>query len=235
MVYQTLFFDLDDTLYPHTAGLWEAIRVRMDAYMRQRLGLPESEIPRLRQYYLETYGTTLRGLQNQFHVDAQDFLAFVHDLPLEQYLQPNPALRELLLSLPQKRYIFTNADQAHAGRVLRVLALEGCFEAIIDVNALEFIPKPDLAAYRRALALADAQAETSVLFDDAERNLKPAQQLGFTTVWVGAPPPPLQIGEGVQPQRNGRCLRIGSLEELPRKMPELWRPHPPPSRTRSEV
>jgi putative hydrolase of the HAD superfamily len=94
MLYSTLFFDLDDTLYPHTAGLWEAIRLRMDRYMVERLGLAEEAVAPLRTYYLETYGTTLRGLQNHFHVNTQEFLAFVHDLPLD-YLQPNPALNQV--------------------------------------------------------------------------------------------------------------------------------------------
>src|SRR3989304_4311416 len=114
MLYRTLLFDLDDTLYPHQTGLWEAIRLRMDKYMHQRLGLSLEAIPDLRKYYLETYGTTLRGLQMNNHVDAQDFLAYVHDLPVRRYLQPNPLLRQMLLSLPPKRFVFTNAHQPHA-------------------------------------------------------------------------------------------------------------------------
>jgi pyrimidine 5'-nucleotidase len=211
--YRTLFFDLDDTLYSHTAGLWEAIRQRMDLYMEQRLGLSKAEIPRLRKHYLETFGTTLRGLQNHLHVDAQDFLAFVHDLPLDHYLQPNPRLRMILLSLPQRRWILTNADRAHAMRVLNTLGLTDCFQEIIDVNLLGFIPKPDPAAFRKALELTHAEPSSSVFFDDAARNLIPAQHMGFTTVLVGA--------EEEQPQ-NGFDLQVSSLEEITSAFPELW-------------
>lgn len=210
MLYRTLFFDLDDTLYPHTAGLWEAIRQRMDLYMQEKLGIAVEAVASLRAYYLETYGTTLRGLQNHFHIEVQEFLAYVHDLPLEQYLKPNPALRQVLLSLPQERWIFTNADLNHARRVLTATGLTDCFTGIVDVNALNFIPKPDPQAYVCALELARADVQQSVIFDDAARNLRPAAQLGFTTVLVG--PEPV----------DGFNFHLTNLETLPLTIPELW-------------
>lgn len=95
MDFTTLFFDLDDTLYPPSTGLWKAIRERIELFMLQEMSLPDYEIPRLRQFFLETYGTTLRGLQATYSVNADDFLTFVHDLPLEQYLKPDPDLRDV--------------------------------------------------------------------------------------------------------------------------------------------
>lgn len=186
MPYTTLFFDLDDTLYSSSNGLWEAIRGRMNDYMTEVMGLPAAEVPELRKLYFEKYGTTLRGLQKHYHVDADEFLAYVHHLPLDQYLKPDPFLRKLLLSLPQRRWIFTNADDAHAGRVLACLGLSGCFEGIIDVRAMEFACKPEVEAYRRAMCIAgEADPRCCALFDDALRNLLPAQAMGFFTVLVG--------------------------------------------------
>src|SRR6266545_4491981 len=63
MRFTTLFIDLDDTLYPSSTGLWHAIKERMNLFMRERLYIPEAEIPSLREQYFNTYGTTLRGLQ----------------------------------------------------------------------------------------------------------------------------------------------------------------------------
>ena len=65
MRFSTLFFDLDDTLYPASTGLWHAIKERMNMFMHERLCLPEAEIPALREQYFKTYGTTLRGLQQK--------------------------------------------------------------------------------------------------------------------------------------------------------------------------
>jgi putative hydrolase of the HAD superfamily len=209
-----LFFDLDDTLYPHTAGLWEEIRRRMDLYMHERLNLPWDDIPSLRKNFLETYGTTLRGLQHTMQVDAQDFLRFVHNIPVQRFLQVNLTLKKLLQSLPQERWILTNSDRSHAQRVLMALDLEECFHGIIDVNALDFIPKPDPEAFMKSLVIAGAEAESSIFFDDAVRNLNVASQLGFTTVLVGPAAP--EPSDGVH-------FHLRQLEELPLTLPWLWR------------
>lgn len=213
MAFTTLFFDLDDTLYPASSGLWEAIRTRMDEYLHLRMGFSPTEIPALRRYFYRTYGTTLRGLQATHAVDSDEFLAYVHDIPVERYLKPDPDLRRLLLSLPQKRWVFTNADAAHASRVLCALELEGCFEGIIDIRAVEFQSKPDVAAYRKALEIArEADPGRCAIFDDAARNLAGAKQAGLFTVLVGS-------GEAPDAAPD---LQIESLLDLPRQFPALW-------------
>jgi pyrimidine 5'-nucleotidase len=216
MPYTTLFFDLDDTLYPNTNGLWAAIRERMTTYMHERMRLPPEDIPDLRRSNYETYGTTLRGLQNHHQVDAEDFLTFVHDLPLENYLVPDANLLNLLLSLPQNKWIFTNADAAHAQRVLAILGLESCFTGIIDVRAVSYCCKPALQAYRQALTLAgEDDPHRCVLLDDSPRNLAPARELGFTTILVGT--------SGDHPAAS---YSIASLLDLPQEIPQLWEASP---------
>ena len=86
MRFTTIFFDLDDTLYPSNAGLWQAIKNRMNDYMRERMNIPEKEIPQLREKYFLQYGTTLHGLQKHHQIDVDDYLAYVHDLPFDNYL-----------------------------------------------------------------------------------------------------------------------------------------------------
>jgi putative hydrolase of the HAD superfamily len=212
MRFKSLYFDLDDTLYPSNTGLWDAIRSRMNTYMQRVIDKPVDEIALIRQRYLERYGTTLRGLQMNYQIDAQDYLAYVHDLPLEQFIQPDPELRILLTSLPQHKWIFTNADHNHAGRVLKILGLEGCFDGIIDILAVDFVCKPDKLAYQRALSITGEKDPTEcVIFDDALRNLRPAHELGFYTVLVS------KDGSEAQVDRV-----IPSLHELPKGMPDLW-------------
>lgn len=212
MNWSVLFFDLDDTLYPKNNGLWEAIRQRMTDYLRDPLGFPEGEIPELRQSYFETYGTTLRGLQINHSVNEDDYLAYVHDLPLEEFIFPNPQLRDVLVSLPQSKWIFTNADSNHATRVIGILGLEDCFDGIIDVRSLDFLCKPDPEAYLRAIKLTDASDPGNcVLFEDSLRNLIPAQAVGITTVLVGS--------NELQP---GADFVVRKLEELPQAFPQLW-------------
>jgi putative hydrolase of the HAD superfamily len=63
MRFTTIFFDLDDTLYPSETGLWHAIKERMNSYMRERMHFPEDQIATVREKYFLQYGTTMRGLQ----------------------------------------------------------------------------------------------------------------------------------------------------------------------------
>jgi putative hydrolase of the HAD superfamily len=208
----TIFFDLDDTLYPNTSGLWQAIRMRINLYMKERLDLPDGDIPNLRRFYFETYGTTLRGLQIHKQVDPLDYLAYVHDLPLNEYLAPAPQLRRLLMSLPQRRWIFTNADAAHAGRVLQALGLVDCFQGIIDILAMDFACKPEKEAFEKALQIAgESNPAHCMLIDDSPRNLVAAQRLGFATVLV----------DGDYPTTN-TMLYVPDLLSLRSVAPELW-------------
>lgn len=212
MSIDTVFFDLDATLYPESNGLWPAIRSKIGQYMHERVKIPHSEIPGLREDYYIHYGTTLRGLQIHYGVQAEEYLNFVHDLPLQLYLQPNPALREMLLSIPKKRWIFTNSDQPHVERVLSILGISDCFNGLVDVYALEPHCKPKREAYQIALKYAGyANPATCALLDDSVNNLVPAKTMGFFTIWVGQ--------NGTHPMAD---RSLSDIIDLPKIVPELW-------------
>jgi putative hydrolase of the HAD superfamily len=185
----------------------------MNRYMVERVGLPEAEVPLLRRHYFETYGTTLRGLQRHYKVDSDDYLAFLHDIRLRNYLQPEPELRRLLLSLPQRCWVFTNADSDHAERVLTILGLVECFSGIIDIKAMDFACKPETEAYQRALFLSGSPApEECVLIDDTSVNLKAARDLGMMTILVSSD----------ANEHPAATYIIPNLDVLRRTAPILW-------------
>jgi len=210
--FKTLFFDLDATLYPASNGLWETIKNRISGYMIKRMGLPAEQVPGLRQKYYQTYGTTLSGLRKHYKVNPEDYLNYVHNIPLADYLSPDPQLRAMLESLPQNLWVFTNSDEPHAKRVLSALGIEDLFDGVADLYALDFQIKPNPQAYRRTLELAgNPDPQTCVLFDDLAPNLVTAQKMGFYTVFV--------TKDGSQIKAD---LHIQDLLELPAKMPGLW-------------
>jgi putative hydrolase of the HAD superfamily len=187
MRFSTLFFDLDDTLYPSSTGLWLAIKERMNMYMRDRLSIPEVDIPTLREQYFNTYGTTLNGLQKHHQVDKDEYLAYVHDLPLEDFLTPNPVLRDVIASLPTRNLIFTNADAFHARRVLKILELEDLFETIVDVNEVSPYCKPMPESFAIAQELADEpDPRKCVMIDDLARTTRAALQVGMASLLYGS-------------------------------------------------
>src|SRR5574339_67632 len=190
MRFTTLFFDLDDTLYPSSTGLWPAIKERMTRYMIERVGIPEADVPFLREQYFKMYGTTLRGLQERHNVDKDDFLAFVHDLPLGNYLTPDLVLREIIASLPTRNLIFTNADVPHARRVLAALQLDDLFEAVVDVNAVAPYCKPMPESLAIAQDLADEpDPRKCVMIDDLPRTTRAALTVGMASLLYGCEQP----------------------------------------------
>jgi putative hydrolase of the HAD superfamily len=186
MSWRVVFFDLDDTLYPPSCGVWSAIGERIQAFLMDRLGVTYDEATRIRRGYFEKYGTTLNGLWHNYSIDPSDYLEFVHAVPLEDMIHPDPDLMSMLHDLPQKRIVFTNASREHAERVLACLDVSSEIDAIIDLFALEMANKPEAAAYERALKLAgESDPHRCVFADDLARNLTPAKSLGMTTVLVG--------------------------------------------------
>jgi len=190
MSFTTFFFDLDDTLYPPTAGLWEQIGSRINLYMSERMGFPADQVQAIREKYFREYGTTLRGLQANHQVDMDDYLAFVHNVPLKLYIQPNPALRAALESIHARKFIFTNADTNHAGRVIEAVGLQGLFDGIIDVHAIAPYCKPMPEAFQLALERAGhPEPRSCALLDDQPRITRAARLLGMYTILVGKPDP----------------------------------------------
>jgi putative hydrolase of the HAD superfamily len=187
MPYRTLFFDLDDTLYPPSTGIWELIGDRIDLFIETRLKLEVEKTHPLRKRLFETYGTTLLGLVAEFGLDREDYLSFVHDVPVENLLKRDERLRSLLLKTPYRLIVFTNADRNYARRVLRALGLEDCFSLVIDILDMWPNCKPQEAAFRRAFTLVgEASASESILIDDTPANLETASRIGMFSILVGS-------------------------------------------------
>jgi putative hydrolase of the HAD superfamily len=180
-----LLFDLDDTLYSQDSGVWDMVRVRINQYLEEKMGFPLEQVGPLRQRLYQQYGTTLRGLQAEYAVDMDDYLDYVHDIPLETILQPDPQLNLVLNQLPQRKIIFTNASAAHARRVLQALAIESHFSKIVDIYAVKPFCKPDQEAFHKTLALINEPPENCLLIDDSHKNLETAQILGMSAVSIG--------------------------------------------------
>jgi len=130
--YDCLLFDLDDTLYPYGAGIAAGCLKNIADYMVEKLGIERSKIPDLCNLLYKNYGTTMAGLRAiGYDFDYDEYHSFVHGrLPYEN-LKPDPVLRGILMSLPYRKVIFTNADKVHAAKALSRLGLEDCFEGII--------------------------------------------------------------------------------------------------------
>jgi putative hydrolase of the HAD superfamily len=158
--------------------------------MHEEMKIPVEQVPVIRKGYLDKFGTSLRGLMNDYQIDADGYLIYVHDVPIETMLAANPALAAMLAKLPQRKWIFTNSSEAHSQRVLTALGIAQFFEGIIDVKAMGYRSKPDSAVYQLALDTLGVPAATSLFVDDSTSNLAAAKALGAGTVLIGTEPTP---------------------------------------------
>jgi putative hydrolase of the HAD superfamily len=178
-------FDLDNTLYPAESQFMAQIERKMTAFVMRETGLPFDEARALQKKYLVENGTTLAGLMANHGVDPKIFMDDVHDVPLDT-LRPDLVLRADIARLPGRRLVFTNGSARHARRVLKHLELADLFEDIFHVERADFVPKPARSTYEAMLKAHDVDPRRAAFFEDSERNLKPAFELGMATILVGA-------------------------------------------------
>ena len=176
-------FDLDNTLYPASADLFGLIDQRMGLYVQRLLGVDPVEAHAIQKRLFREHGTTLSGLMRDHAIDPHEFLAFVHDIEMDA-LAEDRRLIAAVAKLPGRKLIFTNGDALYAGRVLERLGLSQSFEAIHDIHACAYQPKPHVASYETMVRAFGIEPTTSLFVEDMARNLKPAKAIGMTTVWV---------------------------------------------------
>jgi putative hydrolase of the HAD superfamily len=176
-------FDLDNTLYPTTSGIFAQVDALIIGYVMRLLDLELEAARALKRRYVIEHGSTLRALMDRHGVEPVGFLEEVHRVDLTA-VGPSPALGAALEALPGRKLIFTNASTDHAERVLERLGVAGHFEDIFDIVAADFVPKPRPAAYHALVARHGIDPRRTVFLEDMARNLAPAAALGMTTVWV---------------------------------------------------
>ena len=176
-------FDLDNTLYPASARLFDLIDARMSAYVGRVLGCDLDEALRVQKQYFRDHGTTLAGLMMHHGTDPHDFLDDVHAIPLDR-VSRDERLAEGLARLPGRKFVFTNGDEPYARRVLQAIGLESLFDQLHDIHASGLKPKPNPYGYRLLCDSFGIDPTRAVMVEDMAQNLRPAKALGMTTVWV---------------------------------------------------
>ena len=180
-------FDLDNTLYPPEARLFDQIEVKMSAYVMASLGVDQTTADQLRQDYWRDYGTTLAGLMREHNVDPGPYLFDVHDIDLS-HLNKDPALASAIDTLPGRKIVYTNGTAPYARQVLAARGLDQVFEAVYGVEEANFLPKPELEAFETIFALDGIQPRQAAMFEDEARNLQVPHSLGMQTIHVAPAP-----------------------------------------------
>ena len=182
-------FDLDNTLYPPSARLFDQIEVKMTDYVAKALNVSTEVADHLRDTYWKQYGTTLAGLMAEHSIDPEPYLDAVHDIDFS-VLSRDDILTARIAALPGRKVVYTNGARPYALKVLEARGLSGLFDAVYGVEHAGYRPKPEQAAFEAIFALDNLAPEFGAMFEDDVRNLAVPHALGMRTVHVGPAPLP---------------------------------------------
>ena len=159
------------------------IDLNMKIFISQKLKISEDQAFILQKKFYKDYGTTLSGLMKNYNIKPEEFLDYVHDIDFSR-LKKSKLLEQYLVKLPGEKILFTNGDEKYAKKVLTSLGIEKIFQKIFDIKKANYIPKPKIKTYQNLLNKFCLNPKKSVFFEDIEKNLKPAHDLGIITVHI---------------------------------------------------
>ena len=104
------------------------------------------------------------------NVDPNEFLEFVHDIDIS-WLPKDKALREELIKIKEKKYIFSNGSHAHIKNVTNQLGIDDLFDGAFDIVDADFIPKPHIDPYKKLIEKFKLDPKQSIFIEDIAHNL----------------------------------------------------------------
>jgi putative hydrolase of the HAD superfamily len=174
-----ILFDLDNTLYPASSGFEQKTVSLMIQFAAEHIGKDLPETMALRAEGFKKFGTTLEWLRQEYGpVDVETYYSRVHPEGEEIVLCPDPELRDILVSDPRPKSIFTNSPREHADRVLKRLGIRDLFQAVYDIRFFGFRGKPAPEAYLKVLGRIGLEPGAVAFFDDSPRAVRAFADMG---------------------------------------------------------
>ena len=176
-------FDLDNTLYSGQTKVFSEVDKKMSTFISKKMDVDLVKAKEIQKKYFYEYGTTLSGLMKQNSIDPHEFLEFVHDIDIS-WLPKDLKLKDELIKIKEKKYIFTNGSNAHVKNVTKQLGIDGLFDGAFDIVDANFVPKPHIEPYKKIIDKFKIEPTKSILIEDIAHNLEQAKNLGMKTCWL---------------------------------------------------
>ena len=176
-------FDLDNTLYSGQTKVFSEVDKKMSTFISKKINVSLIKAKEIQKKYFYESGTTLSGLMKHDGIDPHEFLEFVHNIDIS-WLPKDLLLREELIKIKEKKYIFTNGSHTHVENVTKQLGISGLFDGTFDIVDANFVPKPHIDPYKKIIKKFDIDPKQSILIDDIAHNLEQAKNLGMKTCWL---------------------------------------------------
>ena len=206
-------FDLDNTLYSGQTKVFSEVDKKMSSFISKKLDVDLIEAKKIQKEYFYEYGTTLSGLMKKKNINPHEFLRFVHEIDIS-WLPKDKVLREELIKIKEKKYIFTNGSHEHVKNITKQLGIDGLFNDAFDITDADFVPKPHLDAYLKLIKKFDIDPNQSILIEDIAHNLEQAKNLGMKTCW-------LENGEAFAKKDSDKPYIDYKIKNLPSFLQEI--------------
>jgi|TARA_Y100001949_G_scaffold58923_1_gene49761 putative hydrolase of the HAD superfamily len=176
-------FDLDGVCYLQLSEVFGRVSKRMGEYISKKLNVSLTKAKEIQTAYFHEYNTTLNGLMLKHKIDPHEFLKYVHDIDIS-FLEKDKILREELIKLKAKKYIFTNGSHDHVLNVTKHLGINDLFDGTFDITDSNFLPKPLIEPYEMLIKKFNINPKKAIFIDDIAKNLEPAKKIGMKTAWL---------------------------------------------------
>jgi putative hydrolase of the HAD superfamily len=204
-----LLLDVDNTLYPQSHKMDQAITHRMYEYTAKQTGLPLQEAIELRKQRLPNYGSTLEWLRNEHDlINEQDYFEYVHPENELDEIKKDSKLRPFLLSLELPLTVLTNSPMFHAKRVLEFLDIADLFTHVYDVTKLDGRGKPHADCFQQVLRETGHRASETLFLDDYPKYVLGFKQVDGNSVLVD------EFDAHVEFAQNENIPRIHTIYEV---------------------
>ena len=179
----TWIFDLDNTLYPAESNLFNQVAEKIGIFVSKKLQLDIKAAKKEQKRLYFSYGSTLRGLMEEYNIEPNYFLDFVHDIDYS-VLKKDVKLESILYKLPGRKLIYTNGSKKHASNAIERLGVKKNIDSIFDIVDADFLPKPNPDSLLKFVINYKIKPSSALFAEDIVVNLKPAALIGMTTLLV---------------------------------------------------
>ena len=180
---KNIIFDGDGVLYKDLEAVFGQVSKKMGEYISKKLNVDLKKAKELQRNYFHKYNTSLNGLMIHHKIDPHEFLEYVHDIDLN-FLKKDTVLREELLKLDAKKFVYTNGSRDHVNNITKHLGIDDLFDGVFDIVDGQFIPKPQIEPFKVLIKKFDINPEETVFIDDIAKNLSVKKELNLKTVWL---------------------------------------------------
>ena len=180
---KNFIFDCDGVLYKDLDAVFGQVSKKMGEYISRKLNVDLKKAKELQQNYFHQYNTSLNGLMIHHKIDPHEFLEYVHDINLD-FLKKDTVLREELLKLDVKKFVYTNGSRDHVNNITKHLGIDDLFDGVFDIVDGQFMPKPQIEPFKVLIKKFDINPEETVFIEDIAKNLSVKKELNLKTVWL---------------------------------------------------